>query len=680
MEQPYSNSYLKRPVLFFCLWTALTTGSPLTAAAAEPDTVQWKTVNMDEVIVTGFKQNPNRSEAAAVSSLSARYLNRHEVNSVKELSGTLPNFFMPDYGSRQTSPIYIRGIGSRVNAPSVGFYIDGIPRFERSALDIDLSDISNMEILRGPQGTLYGRNAIGGIINIYTHSPLEYQSTRFRVGYGSRNDLRLFASTYNKLSEHVGISASGNYHRNDGFFTNLYTGKKADNTNDANGRIGVEWKPREEWLIRLHATVDYTKQGGYPYGLYDTQSHTVGAVDYNDPGSYRRVVAGSGLSIRYTGRNISVDSRTAYQYIRDKQAIDQDFTPERRTFIVQRLKQQMVSQEITAKGTGNHRYGHISGVFGFYQVINRDVENQTASTLKRYDIPTYGFAFYHQSSLRLFDGVSLLAGIRYDNEQARERLAGSLLHFHQFTPKVTLQYTPANRQLLYASVTRGYKTGGFNTAFQTDDDRTYQPEYSWNYELGAKLSFWQRRLEADLSLFFIDWRDQQITQVVPGTGNILRNAGRSRSRGVELSLQARPIDRLQLVLNYGFTDARFLRYNSGTSDYAHHRLPLVPQHTLAINADYTWYAPCPAIDHLTISAGVTGVGRIYWHEDNEVSQPFYACLDAKVSATKGRFTWEMWTKNLTNTHYLSYYFALSGKGYAQQGKPFTIGTSILFTL
>ena len=92
---------------------------------------------------------------------------------------------MPDYGSKQTSPIYIRGIGSKINAPSVGLYVDGIPHFENSAFDIDLSNISQIEILRGPQGTLYGRNTIGGIINIYTKSPLTYQGTTFKVGAGN---------------------------------------------------------------------------------------------------------------------------------------------------------------------------------------------------------------------------------------------------------------------------------------------------------------------------------------------------------------------------------------------------------------------------------------------------------------------------------------------------------------
>ncbi|MDR0962764.1 MAG: TonB-dependent receptor [Mediterranea sp.] len=645
------------------------------------DTVKWRTVDLNEVLVVGFKESKQRQEPLSASSLSSNFLRNRNIQNVRELSTVLPNFYMPDYGSRQTSPIYIRGIGSKVNAPSVGLYVDGVPHFERSALDIDLSDISNVEVLRGPQGTLYGRNAIGGIINIYTYSPLEYQNTRVRVGYGSRNDVQAGASNYTKLSEHVGFSVSGNYHHNDGFFTNLYTGKKADNMDEANGRLSVVWKPAERWNMRLSGSANYVTQGGYPYGVYDAKTGELQPVNYNDPSSYRRTVVTSGLNLRYDGNRIGFNSQTAYQYIRDRQAIDQDFTPADKTFVTQRLQQNMVSQEFTLKSTTEGWYQHLTGVFGFYQGVDKNVENRSAGTVKHYDIPTLGVAFYHQSTFRIYKGVAVLAGVRYDYEYARERNAGSRLRFSQLTPKLTLQYRTPNSQLLYAAVSRGYKAGGFNTAFQSDDERTFNPEYNWNYELGTKLSFWQQRFTADLAIFYIDWRHQQVTQMIPGVGNLQRNAGHSVSKGVELSLQVRPAGHFVVGVNYGYTHARFLQYvRDEKTDYSHRYLPMVPQHTLSVTADYSLYRPCRAIDRLTFGGSVTGAGCIYWQEDNAVSQPFYALLSLKASATKGRFTWEVWSRNLTDTTYNTYYFTLSGSGYAQRGKPLTIGTSIIINI
>jgi outer membrane receptor protein involved in Fe transport len=369
-------------ILLFCPGASL--------RADEPDTVRWRSIDLDEVVVTGFKQSSRRTEPLSASSLSSRFLDNRGVTSVHDLSTLLPNFFMFDYGSRQTSPIYVRGIGSKINAPSVGLYVDGVPHFERSALDLDLSDVSNVEVLRGPQGTLYGRNAIGGIINIYTHSPLDYQGTRLRASYGSRNDVQATLSNYTRVSRTFGFALSGNYHRNDGFFTNVYTGKKVDDVGEGGGRLSLVWQPAQRWRVRLDGTANHIEQGGYPYGPYDPATGHVGAINYDDSGTYRRTIATAGANVRYEGPRVAFNSQTSYQFNRDRQAIDQDFTPAPTSFVVQRLRQNMVSQELTLKSVGDTRYQHITGAFAFYQMLDRDIYNRRTDELKRYDIPTYG--------------------------------------------------------------------------------------------------------------------------------------------------------------------------------------------------------------------------------------------------------------------------------------------------
>ena len=234
--------------------------------------------------------------------------------------------------------------------------------------------------------------------------------------------------------------------------------------------------------------------------------------------------------------------------------------------------------------------------------------------------------------------------------------------------------------MVYASVTRGYKTGGFNSIFIQDDERTYDPEYNWNYEVGAKTSLFNHVLQAELTLFYVDWRHQQITQTIAGVGNITRNAGHSDSKGLELAITFRPIRPLVFHLNYGYTYARFLDYKrSETIDYTGLMLPLVPRHTLSLNGSYTLLSENSIIDRMVFGAGVNGIGKIYWNEDNAVSQPFYALLNAKISASIGNVTWEVWGKNLTNTDYLTYYFK-SGASYGQTGRPITFGTSLILDL
>ena len=134
-----------------------------------------------------------------------------QVNSIKNLTGLVPNMFIPDYGSRLTSAVYIRGIGSRINTPSVGLYVDNIPYIDKSAFDFDYSDIERIDVLRGPQGTLYGRNAMGGLIKIHTKSPFSYQGTDLRIGAGTHNAYNTSLTHYHRVSERFAFSTGGFY-------------------------------------------------------------------------------------------------------------------------------------------------------------------------------------------------------------------------------------------------------------------------------------------------------------------------------------------------------------------------------------------------------------------------------------------------------------------------------------
>ena len=146
--------------LFVCLCL-----SASAVKADDPDTTKVRQVELNEVVVRSFKQNRDlRLEPLSASSVTGTAIQNKNITGIKEFSSFIPNLFMPDYGSKLTSPVYIRGIGSKINAPSVGLYVDGIPYFEKSAFDFDFAEIDRVEVLRGPQGTLYGRNTMGGII------------------------------------------------------------------------------------------------------------------------------------------------------------------------------------------------------------------------------------------------------------------------------------------------------------------------------------------------------------------------------------------------------------------------------------------------------------------------------------------------------------------------------------
>ena len=667
------------------------------ATGINPDSSANKNVPLDEIVVTDFKQNKRNLTSTAVSTINVQQLHNQQIVNLKELTAVMPNFYMPDYGSYANTPVYIRGIGTKSKGSAVGFYVDGVPHFESSAFNIDLSDIAAVNVFRGPQGTLYGRNTIAGIINVYTHNPLDYQRTRIKVAYGRYNDFIAQASNYVKISEKFGISTAASYHHNDGMFTNHFLNEKADKLNEGEGRIGFYWRPTTNWLLHLNSTLTYSEQNGYPYAPYDIVKDELLPISYNRNSTYRRLISSTGLNAQYENNHISFNSQTSYQFIKSHQGLDQDFTPQDVYFVDNSYHQNMLSQELTLKSNDKGRYQWIIGLFGMLLHSNQFAETsyftRDFSTPTTYKNPTAGYAIYHQSSYNIWRGMSATVGLRFDYEHAKTTYnqdkttlsTGVTTHakdfvssanFRQFTPKFTLQYLTNKDNLYYISITRGYKPGGFNTIFKTDAERTYDPEYSWNYEVGTRLKFLNGRLTAEADLFYIDWRHMQTTYTVPGVGNVIANAGHTDSKGFELSLAYHPIKSLQLNLNYGYTHARYLEYKkSAREDFSGNRLPMVPNHTLSLNGTYT-IMPAGWFDKIIFNTGLTGLGRIYWADDNIVRQNFYATLNAKVSLTKGIFTWEVWGKNLTATDYMAYGFKASQGNYTQRGKPLTFGTAV----
>ena len=672
-----------------------------TAVPNDADSTVFKTVGLSEVTVVEFKKSKENLATNSVSVVDSGFINRHELQSITELTAVVPNFYMPEYGSKQNTPVYIRGVGAKTKGSAVGFYVDGIPHFENSSFDVDMSNIASVMVFRGPQGTLYGRNAIGGIINVTTVSPLTYQGTQFKLGYGSHNDALFQFSHYNKLGAKVGYSVAGGYHYNDGFYRNMFTNKYADQLKDAYGRVALVWLLDNKWFLRVNSMLDYSNQGGYPYGKYNRLTGETEPVNYNRYSSYRRLLSTSGLNISYAGENISFSSQTAFQYIRDRQGIDQDFTSNDTYFVKNRLKQTMLSQEFMLKSNNSSRYQWLWGAFAMTQHINNTVETQYITKDNafptHYRIPVNALAIYHQSTIKLFSGFSFIAGLRWDYENStlkylREtyqlstdgartevKNVNSSLHFNQITPKFALQYQDErNNNSYYFSVTRGYKAGGFNQTFQKEEETSFGPEYNWNYELGGKVHLLKDKLYAEAAIYYIDWRQQQVNQTVPGVGNVIHNAGHSSSKGFELALNSSSLKNLNIALSYGYTYAKFIEYQkSATLSYSGNMLPMVPRNTLSCSASYALYPSCTSfIDKIVLTAGLTGLGKIYWAEDNEVAQNFYALLNAKISITSGIFTWECWGKNITDTHYNTYCFK-SSADYAQIGKPAYFGTSLL---
>jgi outer membrane receptor protein involved in Fe transport len=635
---------------------------------------------------------------ASVTLINAAEIDRSQITSLKEFSAIVPNLFMPDYGSKLTSPVYIRGIGSRINSPSVGLNVDYAPYFEKAAFDFNLFDIERIEILRGPQGTLYGRNTMGGIINVFTKSPFTTKGTELFYSQGSYGMSNIGAAHYGTIGNNFGFAVNANYLNEEGYFTNTFNNEKVDDMQAIAGRLRLEYLT-DNFSIENIMSIDHSKQGGYPYAVFIDSTNTRLDINYNQRSYYDRDMLSDALIVKYNTDNFKIVSISSFQYLTDDQGIDQDFTKDSLYFIIQKQDEKLFSQEIIVKSPVKGNYEWLFGAYGFYQTFDNTVianvynpAPQRTNYQKDYLHDIYGYALFHQSTFNnlLIDNLSLTAGLRWDVETDEMNYKYVLkqvprtdtlypsLNTAELLPKVALQYHLGLTSSIYATVAKGYKTGGFNTTFERPEDLTFDSEQSWNYEAGVKASFWDDLVFTDLAAFYIDWQNQQIYQTVPsGRGSMLKNAGLSTSKGIEFSVQATPVEDFQANLSFGYTDARFDEYvKDSLTNYNGKFIPYIPLFTIGIGLVKTFDLNHNYYQYLRLSARYNLTGSHYWNESNIAQQETYGILDFTASLIASHFNFDVFVKNILNEDYNSFYFQALGKSYVQQGKPFRFGVKI----
>jgi len=752
-------------------------------------------LNLQEIVVTkSLRDNAFLNELPVSSTvLSGTQLAAQNRFDLKSVAAQVPNLYIPDYGSKLTSAIYLRGIGTRMNASVVGFYVDDVPYLDKSAFDFEWQDIQRMEVLRGPQGTLYGRNSMGGVIHLHTFSPFENQGTTLRLSYGSFNDLMVQASHSQKINEQYAFNIACNYHENKGFFTNVGTGAKVGATQTVGVRGKLAARYANGWRADLSTAFEYTKQDGYAYSPVSSDT-----ISYNDECSYLRRLFTAGLTLARETEHTSFHSVTGYQQFSDKLALDQDFSTANLFTLHQNQDFNALTQEFVYKSTDNKPLQWVFGAFGsasrtetdapvqFKQDgivtmlennINRGIPASLAMTVDITDnllnIPSnfnekrQNAALYHQFTWQMpyVEGLSLTGGLRLEYERVQldwkssadmnylytmvshgitlgESLTDNALlkgnaskSYFEVTPKVALEYSFNPKNKVYASVTRGHQSGGYNVQLFSDLIQTelqavmsqqmktsmtsqlsafmppasvnaivshiptsknvenvpsilsYDPEFSWNYEVGFHSEPLADRLQVDGALFYVDCYNRQIAQFSPsGFGRMMKNAGQSYSKGFELSVLAKPVANLDLRASYGFTEARFTKYSDSVRvngvyqemDYKGKSVPMIPKHTLSFGADYTLNVHAPLLDNVVLSGQYSANGPIYWTEKNDVQQAFSGVADGQLALVKGSCELQFWVKNALDESFKTFYFESMGKAFAQQNRPRQIGATIQY--
>ena len=511
-----------------------------------------KVFDLDEIVVVSQPKDGRllRHQPLSSTVLTQREMQTLGVSDLAQLSQYVPSFSMPQYGSRLTSSMYIRGIGSRINNPAVGIYYDNIPLMSKAAFNHHFYHIDRVDVLRGPQSTLYGMNTEGGLVHIYSKNPMMYQGTDIAMGIGTGLTSHAEVAHFHRPTDKFAFSAAAFWNGQRGFFKNQELDEWNDKLQEAGGKMRFMYQPTQRLTLDLTADYQWTRQNAFPYGLCDDDGNNVEDPWTTLMNGYRRQMVNTGLNISYKADNWLLSSTTSWQYLSDHMEMDQDYLPEDYMHLTQIQKQQALTEEMILRSHGQRKWHWTFGVFGSYQWLRTDapvtfgpdMNEMTAARImsmmpayvqsmftiweipdfhvtETFHTPSASLGAFHESTVSLTDRLDVTLGLRYEYSQVKidyntaglvalhyaippleetNRLTALIANdskrsFHQLLPKVGATYRlDDSGSNIYATVSKGYRAGGYNIQMFSE---IYQSEFM---KKGKSLS------QGDVSINYTD--------------------------------------------------------------------------------------------------------------------------------------------------------------------------------
>lgn len=649
---------LRHPVLL-ALGTALVLTTPAWAqdTAAQPQGAETAGAGIGDIIVTARRRNETlQSTPVAITAIAPAQLEGAAALTIGDLQGAAPNVLITVQSTgAATANISIRGIAfadvDKSFDPAVGVNIDGVYIGTSTGQMLDFFDISSIEILRGPQGTLFGRNTIAGVINIRRSRPTGEWGGKFEAGIGSYDQFTARGVLNVPVVRDLLAAKLFEMHSDGaGYYKELGTGKHRGGSNNDNFGASFLLTPGKGFdaLLTLEQQEQHfdpvngsLTRGGDVFcpfvpicgGNVTTDIYNVFPVD-ETIGRYRARAAT--LEMNWDTGPVKLTSITSYRESKELQ--QQDFATAGLYLAHRRQNYHQFSQELRGSGKLGDRFDYVAGLYYFdskYRLI-QDTRVFGAPT-PRQDTTgkSESYAAFIDLNWEIFDRVRLSGGGRYthDRKQMQTTVQGVFTgpdaskSWSKFTPKVGIDYRPTDDLMIYGSWSRGYRSGGFNGRGLSFVSATtpYDPETVDAYEVGLKSEFWNRKVALNIAGFYTDYKKiQQSTTITlaGGVGNetIVTNAASAKIKGVEADLTIRPIRPLTITSSFGYTDSKFGGFVTRQPvagiafpvafDLSNVDLIYAPKITFSVNAEYTQPMRLGSVDgEIKLNAGYRYLSR-----------------------------------------------------------------------
>ncbi|MGR3273700.1 TonB-dependent receptor [Acaryochloris marina NIES-2412] len=636
-----------------------------------------------------------------------------DITSFEDVAGNTPNFnwFSPT-DSRSFSFYSVRGLSNFnfASRDSVGFFVDDVPLDYGGTLESDFPDLERVEILRGPQNTLYGRSAQAGVVNLITRKPTNDFEGNAALSFGSENNLNLRAGISGPLIEdELFFRLSGTFGRRDGFYDNLFLdGEEFDEKLGGNVRGKLLWTPSDRWEISFNAFYENNQDGTYPFVPLDDTPFEI-EQDFNGFNTLRS--NSQALKIVYRDDNVQATSISTRRFSELNTQTDLDQSTLEGGIFENDNDSTIFSQELRLQSPDDSESRWQWLIGGYFEsrtfdengrgvrlgndaglILPAPLNVPGARTDSVGELVDTTFAGFGQVSYRPIDALRLTVGLRYENVSSilnslRQVLTlpgvppiplgnfdGTEQTSTALLPRFALDYQLSPNATVYGTVARGFRPGGVNIFADDATSLIFEPERSWNFEVGVKSNWLDNRLGLNLSLFTNSIEDYQVVTVDPITFNPVGIFnGNANVRGLELEMRATPVEGLDLTASLGLLDAEFTDFTdvaTGT-DFTGNRLPFSPSFTFNLAAQYR------SSFGLFVRGELQGIGETFFDEANaqNIKQEAYVLANARLGYEFGRSGIFLFANNLFDTRYVTQAFNLGVDGSAagSYGAPRTFG-------
>lgn len=675
---------------------------------------------LDEVVVTAQKREEEvQNVPVSISTLSAKQIQDYRVWNLKDITAIVPNLYSANPGDNR-NVTGIRGIVTTSYDPAVTTYIDGVSQFSLDTYIPQLFDVERVEVLRGPQGTLYGRNAMGGVINVITKQPSNDFKGFAEASAGNYGQQRYdIGITGPLVKDKLFFGVAGLYNGIGGFYTNLFNNTKFDKQHSILGNYYLKYLASEKFSLTLNLK-NYINRNNGPFTLSGSPADALSKpfkVDQNATTTMIDNIFNASLSANYTGRGFNFTSISTYQenYRYYTKPIDGDFSPLDAVSVINNYgsqfnKVKVGTQEFKFSSPASEsNFKWTTGVYGFYRYAPTKVGTHFGADAAAVGSPmdnftsintnterNYGAAVYGQATYSFSPQWDITAGIRYDYEHKKEEVKGefqpdggaaqvtqndtsSTATFHAFTPKLSLSYHVTDLNNVYASYSRGFRAGGISQ-ISSDPSQpplfAYKPEYSDNYEIGSKNSYFNNRLRVNVNLFYTLINNAQVpTLILPDAITVTKNAGKLNSKGAEAEVAATILKGLDIFYNFGYTHARYTSLevpnNGAAVNLKGNHQVYTPNVTSMLALQYSY--PLSQGVKLVARGEWRYLGNQYFDLANQIEQKAYSLFNARLGVSTKKFDLFLWGSNLANKHYIDYAYDF---GASHLGNPRVYGATL----